>query len=196
MKYAHSLGHLQNQSGDSLAIQRLLKEPTWYSWTYTENNFPTHEIPDKVVFLPEVRDELIFGNIRSESGHPLRGEEILFAQAGKPGQIRSALTDSLGNFVIQYSANPIQTSSFLRLKHRNANVEVYSKFYEKPAPFQYVIPQLDSQKVKAVVARSIRNQLFHAYKNDNSNEEELVSTLLPQFGDYDFSYNLDDYTRF
>lgn len=150
----------------------------------------------EVNYLPEAREELLIGRAYGSDGLPLENEEVYFAMAGKPGQLRTAITDTQGRFVLQYKSSHSASKAFLKLKSGEGSFDVVPKFYQEPKSFNYEQPYLDSIQVASVVQRSIRNQLFHSYNNLKSEPESRKSNFLPQFEEFDFNYVLDDFTRF
>lgn len=150
----------------------------------------------EVNYLPEAREELLIGNAYGSDGLPSENEEVYFAIAGKPGQLRTAITDNQGRFVLQYKSTNSSAKAFLKLNSGEGSFEVVPKFYQEPKSFNYQPPYLDSIQVASVVQRSIRNQLFHSYNNLKSEPESRKSNFLPQFEEFDFNYILDDFTRF
>lgn len=156
----------------------------------------TIAISDTLRRLPEVREEIITGTIKSKNDAPIDGVTVVLSFPGNPYQLRSDITSKNGGFSIPFESSKVDKQAYLLPFDLSGNYEltVDNPFLEAYPEFDYSIPRLDSSQIVEIVDRSIKNQIQNAYYVIEPAETN-TSKWLKQV-DYSFFYVLDEYTRF
>jgi len=156
------------------------------------------ELPSTVEYLPEARNELRKGTARTEAGQPVANQTLIFSIPGKSYQIRSARTDSMGNFRFHFKSCNYNTPAFITPigSEQQLNCELEPVFYGKAFDFDFRLPLLDSLDIAALAKRSIHSQISNAYFVKKEQVEMPYPGWTPQITKYEASYVLDDYNRF
>lgn len=152
--------------------------------------------PRQVSFLPEIREEILTGNISDSAGHPVAGEKVALTFPGKSYQVRIGKSDEQGDFVIPFQSAGSDTEVILTALDFNNkfNIAMDNPFRSKFPDFNYQLPLFDSALVKKIIERSIRIQIENAYF-DFAPEKPEPDQPAGEIPFHDI-YLLDDYKRF
>ena len=155
------------------------------------------EMPDTVKWLPELRGELIEGelNVAEVSGD--KPPFVALSISGEDYQLQTAQVNANGHFQILINPAEGAREAYLSVLGTTdaASFQVENQFLTSYPPFDYSLPYLDSAMVATLVERSVRNQIENAYYELKKDSIVPQTYWNPQF-DYDISYALDDYNRF
>ncbi|MDH5604996.1 MAG: hypothetical protein OEY51_13695, partial [Cyclobacteriaceae bacterium] len=153
---------------------------------------------DSVLYLPELRSELLEGRITDRDGLPREGVTTTLSFPIIPYQIRSSISDNTGKILFDFIGPNENTDAFIQALNVDYphTIEVTNNWKLTSPPFDYNIPTLDSLQIQEIIEKSVRVQIENAYRN------QLIDSLKPanqwheQFKPYDSYYILDDYNRF
>ena len=191
-----------------LDLNTLLLKTTWGRENYNSNT---------VSFLPEYRFDLVQGVLLNRDNRPITGADVLLSTTGGRPQLRSSITDSSGNFVMEFvsgesdhlasievmmkdtmvSQDPVDLDAFgdmtLLTSEQDWQIFVENEYYDTYPEQERKAMVLDSARVMQVVQRGIWNQIENAYF---LGEPADSLALYPLPVEDVISYKLDDYTRF
>lgn len=150
----------------------------------------------KITLMPEVREELLSGRVLKNDGSSAANSMVVFSAPESPYHIRSAETDENGLFTLPYESGDKAFFAYMCVWPVSSEytILVNNQFLDNDPDFDYSITPLDSNQVKEIVARSIRNQIENAYY-EGQKDTTMRNNWLPQFP-FDSKYILDEYTRF
>tara|TARA_R110002020_G_scaffold91560_2_gene222335 strand:- start:80060 stop:81829 length:1770 start_codon:yes stop_codon:yes gene_type:complete len=157
-------------------------------------------IPDKDVFLPEARGELISGKVVYKDGAlPAESRTVVISLPGENFVLDIARTNREGSFYFNLNGNYGDSDVIYQIlgddrdlfslsmdKHESPD---YGEFSSSPF-------QLSEEFAALIRERSIHSQIENAYG------EVKIDSILPNtapapfYREVPLSYNLDDYTRF
>ncbi|MTI38529.1 hypothetical protein [Fulvivirga lutimaris] len=142
--------------------------------------------------LPEYKYGLVQGNVNNTDSQ-LR---INSAINGSNMQISTTITDSAGNFWINYNPDLSPNDAEIQIELENdslAQISIVNEFYKRYSTLDTVQVTLDSITISELILRSVNNQIQMAYQKPL---DVLVDTrsifTLPSAE----VYYLDDYKRF
>ena len=152
------------------------------------------------IFLPEQRGELFFGKVSLKEGNlPAVDKTVVISIPGTDFQIRSAITDTDGNFYTyvrkEYSAEAI-LAQVVDDTPSNFKVEFSKKRSLDYSGLDFVNFTISAEDKNAIVKRSVYNQIengFYSVKPDSILSIDLKD---PFDGGVPEVFMLDDYTRF
>lgn len=159
-------------------------------------------IPNKMndtVFLPEQRGELFFGQVLGPNQNPIADETVIISIPGKDFQLKSAITDTSGSFYTYVNkpyVAPVIVAQTLETDLDKQKVILKDKPSIDPNGFSFSDFILDQGMEKAIIERSIHNQIENAYYS--AKPDSIISTLTvdPFDGGTPEVIYLDEYTRF
>ena len=159
-------------------------------------------IPNSIndtVFLPEQRGELFFGQVLGPNQNPIADEDVIISIPGKDFQLKSAITDASGNFYLYINkpyVAPVLVAQTLETDFNKQKVILRDKSSIDPSGFSFSDFNLDKEMEKAIIERSIHNQIENAYYS--AKPDSIISTLTvdPFDGGIPEVINLEEYTRF
>ena len=146
-------------------------------------------------FLPEVREELISGQLIKSAGQKQK-DLISLSIPGDQFQIRFAETDEDGYFTLPFASPATATEAFIYAPFVDSSytISIEESFLTEYPEFDYTAQTLDSTAIKAIIDRSVRNQLQNAFHPELA-EGTAYQNWLPQIP-FNHTYILDEYTRF
>lgn len=157
---------------------------------------PVTVTPEQVSLLPEVREEILVGQIKDGEGNPAAGEKVALTFPGKDFQLRFSESNAQGDFLIPFGSKDADMEAIVTAIDFNKqfDIQIKTPFLEYYPEFQYPLPFLDSGQVKKIIERSVRVQLENAYFEllTESPKPGNTSKDIP----YHEVYRLDDYRRF
>ena len=160
------------------------------------NSRPVISNPGQVNLLPEIREEILTGNIRDSTGNPAAEQTVALTLPGNPFQLRIGKSNEQGDFFIPFQSAGSDTEGILTVMDYNHtfSIRAESPFLDEYPDFNYHLPYLDSSFVKEIIQRSIRVQIANAYFDflQIGSKPNRWSGEIP----YHDVYSLDDYKRF
>ena len=154
------------------------------------------ETPEQVGLLPEVREEILTGQITDDEGKPAAGEKVALTFPGEYFQLRISESNAQGDFIIPFHSSDSDIEAIVTALDfdKQLNIEIGSSFLHQYPDFNYQLPFLDSASVRKIIERSVRVQLENAYFDflPVSEEASQWAEEIP----YHTVYRLDDYRRF
>jgi hypothetical protein len=184
--------------------ERLIKNAPMNSDTFAKSyfNLPkriTNSINDSV-YLPEQRGELFFGRVKTQKDQiAAAGKSVIISIPGEDFQLKSAITDTDGNFYT-YINKPYEAPSILAQvpdEDQGANTVEFSKTapiaYDK---LQYAEMTINQEIQEQIVERSVHNQIENAYYSVKPDSIITVDKKDPFDGGAPEVFVLDDFTRF
>lgn len=193
-----------NPRGNNILTNRIennltkpLFETSDIGFTATWSGAKMIESQDSVNYLPEVRGELITGQLIGPSDD-ITHATIAFSTIGEHYQLRVAQPGADGHFVIQIDPIVGDHPAYLALLDVDSTVSLQmdDPFLEEYPPFSYDPVSIDSATAIALAERSVRNQIQNAYYQFDSRDEAIDNQRSQQFGRYSRLYVLDEYNRF
>jgi len=152
-------------------------------------------------FAPEIRGQFISGHLTEpHTGAPGKGIATWLSTPGSVFQFASSITDSDGRFHFDikdfYGSEGlvIHTPADQPIRYKIDLSTPFSEQYDPTplAPFRLPEPQR-----KFLIEHSIGMQVQNVYTGDSLNRFRLpLIDTTPFYGKPDFTYHLDDYTRF
>ena len=162
----------------------------------TKNNFST----EKIFYLPEVRGQLISGNIEAVNGNAsVANKTVALTIPGKEYIFKLAKTNSKGRFFFSVS-EPYQTgNSVLQINEPNAQdykLEVDATEFRIGNEDTNNTLFLDSNIKNWLQERSVQIQIENGYFNVKKDSLLLTNPEKSFYENLGSLYRLDDYTRF
>lgn len=160
-------------------------------------------IPQSVndsIYLPEQTGELFWGNVsESASGVPGSNKTVIVSIPGEDFQLKYATTDAKGNFYTYL--NKAYDANMAIVQVLDANDMEFNIRIKEQSPLDYNHLKFNSYSItpeleKAILARSIQNQVENAYFTLKPDTILSVKDTDPFIGGNPEIYKLDDYTRF
>ncbi|MGB5499241.1 MAG: hypothetical protein WBM77_09965, partial [Maribacter sp.] len=171
-----------------------------FSRTYLGVDKTIDKTVNDSIFLPEQRGELFFGKVVQKEGNlPAIDKTVVISIPGTDFQIRSAITDTDGNFYTYVSKE--YTAKAILAQVVDDAPENYKVTFSKERGLDYsgldfgnfTISPLDKN---AIVKRSIHNQIENGYYSVKPDSILSIATKDPFDGGIPVVIDLDDYTRF
>lgn len=155
-------------------------------------------IPDSIMFLPEIRNELVEVTLSSTAGKFVRDVEVALSFPGSDPQVKTGFTNDKGQVLFHHhSLSDSRVAYLSALDHEIGwQFEIEEKFLTEFPPFDYSLSAFDSLAAVEVKQRSIDNQLLNAFQDESIQDPENKEIFPPQFMQWNFQYALDDYERF
>lgn len=158
-------------------------------------------IESKIDILPELRGEMISGNITSRSGSKDLGKKaVTLSIPGKSFAFKVTYTDSSGKFTFILDKDPIASTAFIQVLEDNRND--YSLTIDEPrttdlSSLTFAAELLVTPDFKTVIEeKSVANQIENAYYETKKDSIEKASIPDAFYHPLEKRYVLDDYTRF
>ncbi|MFY0608450.1 MAG: hypothetical protein JXR10_17150 [Cyclobacteriaceae bacterium] len=176
--------HQWSNHWDSLDMQIMISE---WQWPVMQN--------DEVGILPELRGELISGQLTSNK-LPLKNGLVTFSISGEYYQLSSARCDENGLFTIQQPITLGNHIGYLTTSDTSdrVNIDMDNQFLDQYPSFDYAALLLDSMDIQKIIDRSVQVQIENAYFSPSDSTFSFERPA--QFGDYKVKYVLDEFNRF
>ncbi|RKN02708.1 hypothetical protein D7036_16085 [Aquimarina sp. BL5] len=153
-----------------------------------------------LVFLPEMRGELIYGKIvAKEASFSVSKQSVGLSIPGKTGDMKVVLTDDTGNFVFNLSNRNDSDEVLIQVLGKdkeNFTVQIFEIPEVKTQNLEFYQFKISPSLKDKIVERSVHNQIdnvFYSVKPDTLN---ALTNAFPFHGTEIETYKLDDYTRF
>ncbi|AXT60214.1 hypothetical protein D1816_07575 [Aquimarina sp. AD10] len=156
--------------------------------------------PGTLVFLPEMRGELMYGRIlTSDSSLPIALQNVGVSIAGEVSDLKIVTTDEKGRFV--FNLHDRNNKNEVRIQVLGENKGKYViKLDEFPEIKNFTNDfyqfKITTSYKNQIEKRSVHNQIensFYGVKPDTIQEAFNMNSF---YGENIITYNLDDYTRF
>ncbi|WP_339654225.1 hypothetical protein [uncultured Maribacter sp.] len=150
------------------------------------------------IYLPEQRGELFYGRVLDKDDNPVLNETVIISIPGEDFQLKSAITDKSGSFYT-YVNKPYTASTIIAQAIDN-DAKKMVKLIDKPdiayGTLEFNDFTLNSKMEKAIVERSVYNQIenaFYSVKPDSILSNAIID---PFDGGSPEIIKLDEFTRF
>lgn len=157
-------------------------------------------IPAKMIFLPELRGELLSGTILSKKGKELNHKSVAISISGSSFALKIAETDRLGKFTFILDKNPNLSNLVIQVleEDRDDFSIILDEINTIDLSHLHFLPEfLLSSKLKtAIEERSIANQIENAYYAKKKDSITISASSDSFFHPLEKVYVLDDYNRF
>lgn len=197
----------QNINNSSLSMSVQHRNPIITNKNLTALSFKSYlqknvtKIDSDVVYLPELRGELISGQVTSKSNKSDNSNlKIGFSIPGNDGYVlKISTTDEKGNFYVNLDEKYNGDEAIVQVIDENR--EDFELVVNNNQPIEYsglnfrkfnINPE-DSIYIKQ---RSVYNQIENGYFSSRPDSILIYKTTNPFKSEENIVYNLDDYTRF
>lgn len=190
--------YLTNDTKESkLALNNLLITQGWRRLIWDEvlnKNKPL------IKFLPEVNGHLITGKLMQVNGKPMANSYVYMGIPSKRLQFYSALSDSLGNFIVNtkdlYGPNEIVAQTNYTIDS-TSNILIHNPFEERYSSSAVADFNLKPSMLNALKRNSLGMQVQNIYAKDKIKQFYYPGIDSARFfGNPYKTYLLDDYVRF
>ncbi|MGB5555318.1 MAG: hypothetical protein WBM83_11715 [Flavobacteriaceae bacterium] len=181
-----------------------LRNPDHYSaHGFSKQQLAEKFIPQRVndsIYLPEQLGELFWGNVSNQvTGEGVMGKTVTISIPGTDFQLKYATTDVDGNFYTYFNREYDANMTIVQVLDDEETE--YAISIKEQSPLDYSELKFNSYKLspemeKAIVARSVHNQIENAYFTFKPDTILSVRDNDPFIGGNPEVYLLDDYTRF
>ncbi len=150
-------------------------------------------------FLPELRGETISGRLLTKAdGSAAKNKKITLSLPGEDYIFKVSRTDLNGRFSFTLNEDYNNTDAFLQLLSNDFNL--YTIDFDKSTydfkGLEFLDFKLGAGLKKAILERSVQNQIENAYNSVKVDSIIPAQHPKPFYRNFDFVYDLDDYTRF
>ncbi len=183
---------------DTSVFDLLMLTHGWTHFRWTDILYPNGQTP---AFAPELRGQFITGHLSEpHTGAPGKGIITWFTAPGSVFQFASSITDSSGCF--HFDIKDFYGSEGIVI-HTPADQPIHYKidltnpFSEQYDPTLLAPFRLPDPLRQTLIRHSIGMQVQNVYTGDSLSRYRLPQVdSIPFYGKADYTYHLDDYTRF
>ncbi|WDF63910.1 hypothetical protein [Flavobacterium sp. KACC 22763] len=188
----------------SVSIRKTDQIPTLQQLTASEFAKKTTEnyvnTPNSLNYIPEIRSELITGNLTSKNNRDIANKSIALSLPGKEYVLKIVKTNAQGKFAFLLDQFPNFPNAILQVidENRNdytVNLDPFPKFDASSLQFTSKL-NLSPELKKDIEERSTASQIQNAYYQIKKDSLVTEAVMNPFFTTIEKSYVLDDYTRF
>ncbi|MEH6770950.1 Ig-like domain-containing protein [Maribacter arcticus] len=150
------------------------------------------------IYLPEQRGELFYGRVVDKEDNPVVNEAVIISIPGEDFQLKSAITDKSGSFYT-YVNKPYTAATIIAQaidKDANNMVSLLDKPEMEFETLQFNDFTLNSKMEKAILERSVYNQVENAFYSAKPDSILSNATIDPFDGGSPEIIKLDEFTRF
>lgn len=181
---------------DQIPTMQQLKASEFAKKT-TENYVNT---PNSLNYVPEIRSELITGNLTSKNNRDIANKSIALSLPGKEYVLKIIKTNAQGKFAFLLDQFPNFPNAILQVidENRNdytVNLDPFPNFDASSLQFTSKL-NLSPELKKDIEERSTASQIQNAYYQIKKDSLVTEAVMNPFFTTIEKSYALDDYTRF
>ena len=199
-----SLKEMESYGNYSVSVRKIapfktLENQNAIESSKIETNNSVINLKNKMIFLPELRGELISGTVvKKDTNLPVEDVKVSLSITGKDNVFKMATTNNLGQFYFNLSEKYKQAVATIQLLNNNEN---YSINLETQTPLDYSHLKFIDYKITKtannyILQQSINNQIENAYGSVKPSETVKSSLENSFYNSKEISYNLDDFTRF
>ncbi|RSK38739.1 hypothetical protein [Mangrovimonas spongiae] len=174
---------------DSIKINDKTLETDSNKLTFKKTNY----------FLPELRGEIISGQVISQDNSKVDNISLALSFPGNSFIFKIAKTNSKGEFLFLLNKNQPSSKAIIQIQDKNKenyNININEKFISNFENLTFHPLKLDRSLQNLLKQKSIYNQIENAYYNvkkdsliNYNNHDEFYKNIAKR-------YVLDDYTRF
>ena len=183
---------------DAASFDLLMLTHGWTRFRWNDILHPNGQSPS---FAPEIRGQFITGRLTEpHTGAPGKGIITWLTAPGSVFQFASSITDSDGRFHFDvkdfYGSEGIviHTPADQPIRYKIDLTSPFSEQYDPTPLAPFRLPDFQRQ---LLIEHSIGMQVQNVYTGDSLNRYRLpLVDSTPFYGKPDFTYHLDDYTRF
>ena len=188
----------------SVSIRKTDQIPTMQQLTASEFAKKTTEnyvnTPNSLNYVPEIRSELITGNLTSKNNRDIANKSIALSLPGKEYVLKIVKTNVQGKFAFLLDQFPNFPNAILQVidENRNdytVNLDPFPNFDASSLQFTSKL-NLSPELKKDIEERSTASQIQNAYYQIKKDSLVTEAVMNPFFTTIEKSYVLDDYTRF
>ncbi|KAF2079524.1 hypothetical protein [Flavobacterium sharifuzzamanii] len=188
----------------SISIRKTDQIPTLQQLTASEFAKKTTEnyvnTPNSLNYVPEIRSELITGNLTSKNNRDIANKSIALSLPGKEYVLKIVKTNAQGKFAFLLDQFPNFPNAIFQVidENRNdytVNLDPFPKFEASSLQFTSKL-NLSPELKKDIEERSTASQIQNAYYQIKKDSLVTEAVMNPFFTTIEKSYVLDDYTRF
>ena len=150
------------------------------------------------IYLPEQRGELFYGRVLDKEDNPVVNETVIISIPGEDFQLKSAITDKSGSFYT-YVNKPYTAATIIAQaidKDANNMVSLIDKPEMEFETLQFNDFTLNSKMEKAILERSVYNQVENGFYSAKPDSILTNATIDPFDGGSPEIIKLDEFTRF
>jgi hypothetical protein len=148
-----------------------------------------------ISYFPETIGPIIYGNY---SGPPT--EHLMVSIAGNNARVYQALWTDSSEFVLQLTQETNYNGLYFWTPgQQKPKASIRSVFDQRPPAMSLERPRFDSATIHFIEDQSVNMQvvnLYLEYTNVHGMRNPPDNTRTPFYGDAEYRYQLDDYTRF
>ncbi|MBF4514913.1 hypothetical protein IRZ71_01065 [Flavobacterium sp. ANB] len=169
---------------------------------FKSTNELTNALKDSILFLPELRGEIISGTIiNNKDPKQVAGKNIALSLPGKDFAFKIAKTNQFGRFNFILDKDPNFTNAIFQVFENDKNdykIEIdnnrgYNKLSELKIADEL---NLTADYKNSIEQRSIANQIENAYYSLKKDSIPTNSKAIPFYQPLSKEYILSDYTKF
>jgi len=156
--------------------------------------------PNSFDYIPEIRSELITGNLTSKNDRSIANKSIALSLPGKEYVLKIVKTNAQGKFAFLLDQFPNFPNAILQVLDENRNdytinLDPFPKFDISSLQFTSKL-NLSPELKNDIEERSTASQIQNAYYQIKKDSLVTEAVMNPFFTTIEKSYVLDDYTRF
>jgi len=150
------------------------------------------------IYLPEQRGELFYGRVLDKEDNPVVNETVIISIPGEDFQLKSAITDKSGSFYTYVNKPYTAATIIAQAIHKDADnmVSLIDKPEMEFETLQFNDFTLNSKMEKAILERSVYNQVENAFYSAKPDSILTNATIDPFDGGSPEIIKLDEFTRF
>lgn len=170
--------------------------------TYASDYFNAMKrIPQSVgdsIYLPEQRGELVYGRVIDKSnGVPAVNKEVVISIPGKEFLLKSATTDSNGNFFAYLRKEYKRGDALFQvIEEGDFEISIGNQKSLKYSGLDFGQFTVDTADAEIIKSRSLHNQIENAYFSAKPDSILQLDLIDPFDGAIPEVFDLDAYTRF
>ncbi|MDR6761040.1 hypothetical protein J2Y38_001238 [Flavobacterium sp. 2755] len=199
------LKEVNNEGSFSVSIKRIDNLPSQKQMSSDEfvksNSKYRNQINDNILFLPELRGEIISGTItNNKDSKEIADKNIALSIPGKDFAFKIVKTDQNGKFNFILDKNPNNSGAVIQVAETNRNdfkIEIdKNNGYNLSEIKSKKELNLTSDYKNAIEERSVANQIENAYYSIKKDSVQKSSRNEPFYHPLEKDYVLSDYTKF
>ena len=155
---------------------------------------------NKLVFLPELRGDIISGKILDKVTRlPLASEKVVLSIPGQHYILKVATTNENGVLYFNMNEDYNADDALLQVIGKNKDAYIFELNDHNSDDYKnlhFNKFKIDEEMKDIILKRSVYNQIENAYFNIKSSTVKSIDSVSPFYGNLELVYKLDDYTRF
>lgn len=202
-----STNSIVNKGSFSLSVKKIDHLPgikPLNSFEFAEsnsNNKLTNTVSDSILFLPELRGEMISGSItNTKDSKQIAGKDIALSIPGNDFAFKITKTDEYGKFNFILDKSPNYSNTVFQVVEADKNdykIELNNNMGYDLSELKFTNElNLTSDYKKSIEERSIANQIENAYYPVKKDSVQNNIKAIPFYHPLEKDYVLEDYTKF